>query len=514
MTQTNQLDPTAAAAMLHRNALLGLVDASRAINGELGLTPVLDLIADHAASVLRAEGASILLLDPHRHELVFQTAVGPVGDLVRDVRMHADQGIAGQAIKTRRAVRVDNAEKNRNFFGGIDAKTHRHTTGLLAAPLIHRGKALGVVEVINPLQRSRFSDADLEVLKVFANLAAAAVHNAQAYDRISKENVGLRTAIPEPRAIGESAPMKRVTELCRKVAASNTTVLLQGETGTGKEMAARAIHADSPRHAKPFIAVNCAALPETLLESELFGHEKGAFTGAASRKLGRFELASGGTLFLDEIGELSGSSQTKLLRVLQEREFTRVGGTETITCDVRILAATNRDLKADADTHRFRGDLYYRLSVFPIEMPPLRQRVDDLPLLVEHFLKQVGPDLGITPPQMSDEAMACLMCYDWPGNIRELQNVVERSALLADQVIAPADLPPEIASAKAHTTAVEHASTRSRLADQERSLIIDALQEANWNQSAAARALGITRDHLRYRIKKYNITRPTRDAPR
>jgi len=294
-------------------------------------------------------------------------------------------------------------------------------------------------------------------------------------------------------------------------------VMVTGETGSGKELVARTVHDLSDRSDKPFIALNCAALPESLLDSELFGHEKGAFTGATEQKMGRFELADGGTLFLDELGEMNHATQVKLLRVLQEREFVRVGGTVTITCDVRIVAATNRDLKAESDAGRFRSDLYYRLSVFPIHVPPLRDRVTDLPLLVDHFVNQVIPSLGVDPPRVSDESLAALMRYDSPGNIRELRNVIERSTLLAtDGVIDVEHLPPEIVAAEGPATDVlpDQGGGKatsgdnkggSKLADHERALVENALRENNWNQSAAARQLGISRDNLRYRVKKYGL---------
>jgi transcriptional regulator with GAF, ATPase, and Fis domain len=324
-------------------------------------------------------------------------------------------------------------------------------------------------------------------------------------------------------------------------------VILYGETGTGKELAARAIHDWSPRVDKPFIAINCAALAESLLESELFGHEKGAFTGALSQKPGRFELADGGTLFLDEVGEMSLSTQVKLLRVLQERQFTRVGGTRTVSCDVRLIAATNRDLQAEMDAGRFRADLFFRLNVFPVTLPPLRDRIEDLPALVQHFAQQLAPSLGISLPRVSPEAMARLARYPWPGNVRELRNVIERCSLIAeDSRIQERDLPAEFLRAApyagAPNTAISSVSSHSArpaaqpapavpitpaaaaqpeesragmtdvLADKERSMMIDALRTADWNQSAAARALGISRDNLRYRMAKYQIRKPD-DSP-
>ncbi|MAE60718.1 MAG: Fis family transcriptional regulator [Planctomycetaceae bacterium] len=501
---------------LERGTLMALMDASAAIISELELSEVFQRIAERAAAVIDAEGASVILYDPDNHQLVFHSAVGPQAELLIGQKFSADLGIAGQTIKTRRAIRVDDVTKNRHFFAGIDALTHIHTSGLIAAPLIHSDQVLGVVEVINPKGRDRFTARDGELIQVFANLAAAATASAQAYDRVARDNRGLRESMPSAEVIGQSQVVRHVTELCRKVALSNATVLIYGETGTGKELASNAIHSFSARRDKPFIATNCAALPETLLESELFGHEKGAFTDARDRKLGRFELADGGTIFLDEIGELKPDTQVKLLRVLEEREFVRVGGTQTITCDVRIIAATNRDLTVEMDAGRFRADLYYRLNIFPITVPPLRERLEDLPLLIDHFGRQIAPALGVATPKVSDEAMSCLMGYHWPGNIRELRNVIERCTLLCSEgQIEVGDLPPEVVAASPHQQFDNGggggvALGGSRLADHERALILKALNECNWNQSAAARKLGISRDHLRYRVKKYDLTRPDR----
>jgi transcriptional regulator with GAF, ATPase, and Fis domain len=289
------------------------------------------------------------------------------------------------------------------------------------------------------------------------------------------------------------------------VACSNATVLLLGETGTGKEVTARYIHNRSPRSERAFIGLNCAALTETLLESELFGHEKGAFTGATAQKIGRFELADGGTLFLDEIGDISASTQVKLLRVLEEREFVRVGGVKTVACDVRIIAATNRNLKEAVASGSFREDLFYRLNVFPVEVPPLRQRREDIPPLAEYFTRLASIDVG-RPTRLSDEAIAILTSHAWPGNIRELRNVIERAVLLCEgEEILPMHLPQEIAGAAAEAM---DAQGDSSLWGYERAMIVKALTENDWNQSKAARSLGISRDNLRYRVKKYKIERP------
>ena len=505
------------ASSLDRRTLLGLLDASRAIISVPHLPQVLERVVEQATTVLRAEAASVLLYDSQREELVFRAATGPKGEELVGERFDGKRGIAGQAMRTRRAVQVTDVKQNRNFFEGFDAKTHMQTRCLIAAPMIHLEEVIGVIEVMNPLGRKNFAEGDTELAQVFANLAAAALLSGQVFDQISRENRGFRESSRPPEIVGKSQPMMRVLDLCQRVAPTRSTVLISGETGTGKELVARAIHDLSDRGDKPLIAVNCAALPETLLDSELFGHEKGAFTGATDRKLGRFELADGGTLFLDELGEMNQLTQVKLLRVLQEREFVRVGGTQTIVCDVRILTATNSDLKAQMEAGRFREDLYYRLNVYPLALPSLRDRKDDLPLLIDHFVKLVVPSLGVDPPRISDAAMSFLLRYNWPGNIRELRNIIERCTLLAAGGEITVDLlPPEMighedtkeAAPTSDVVASHGGPSQSKLASHERSLIFQALQDAGWNQSAAARTLGISRDNLRYRMKKYDLKRP------
>ncbi len=403
------------------------------MNASLDLRVTLQSIVQMAATIMEAEASSMLLLDPQRRKLVFLAATGESADDLLGEEFDASLGIAGKVVGTGKPVLVTDVRKDEAFFGGIDAKSNFVTRGLVAAPLIKAGQILGVVEVLNKVGQANFSEQDLELLQVFANLAASGLTNAQTHERLKTEHrVLLDSQTGGSPIVGNSPALREVIELCKRVSASNATVLILGETGSGKELVSRHIHAHSPRRDKPFIAINCAALPETLLESELFGHEKGSFTGAVAQKLGRFELANGGTLFLDEIGEISHSTQIKLLRVLQEREFVRVGGTKTVACDVRIIAATNRDLAKEIKNGRFREDLYYRLNVFPIETPPLRRRREDIPLLAEHFIRLSAQQLNVPAPTVSDEALALLMSYQWPGNIREMQNVIERAVLLSD----------------------------------------------------------------------------------
>src|SRR5262249_31870768 len=372
------------------------------------------------------------------------------------------------------------------------------TRGIIAAPLVYKGEVIGVVEVLNKEGGQAFNEEDLSLLQIFGNLAAHAAHNAQEHETLAREKRALlETVKGQLQIIGSSPALRSVQDLINRVAGSNATVLLLGETGTGKEVTARQIHQLSPRRDKAFIAINCAALPETLLESELFGHEKGSFTGAISQKIGRFELADGGTLFLDEIGDISPNTQVKLLRVLQEREFVRVGGTKTISTDVRIITATNRDLRAAVDGKSFREDLYYRLNVFPIQLPPLRQRREDIPLLVDHFVSLAAVALNCPRPKIGDDTMSHMVAYNWPGNIRDLKNGSERAVPLADGgVVLASHLPREIAGEHGPATADK---TESSLWGYEKAMIVKALRENAWNQSKAARTLGISRDNLRYR---------------
>ncbi len=492
---------------LDRRTLAALVEASATISSSLDLSTTLQAIARAAADVLTAEASSVVLLDRARQKLVFRAAVGIYGSLLLGEEFDANLGIAGRVAQSGIGALVPDVRRHPDFFGGIDAKSSFITRGMLVVPLKVRNEVIGVVEVLNKRGPENFTERDMGILSVFANIAALAASNAQSHESLKRENLGLREgATPEEPIVGSSAALKEVLQLCDRVAATNATVLLLGETGTGKELSARRIHALSPRRAKPFIAINCAALPETLLESELFGHEAGAFTGATSQKLGRFELADKGTLFLDEIGDISASTQVKLLRVLQEREFVRVGGTKTISCDVRIIAATNRNLKKAMEAGEFREDLYYRLNVFPIQLPPLRDRREDIPLLVNHFVERHAKELGWPQPQVSADAMARLCAYRWPGNIREMRNVIERSVLLCDSAEVSADqLPREIAGDLPEQIGD---SVSSQLEGYERAMIVKALEENEWNQVRAAKTLGISRDNLRYRLRKYQIERP------
>jgi DNA-binding NtrC family response regulator len=324
------------------------------------------------------------------------------------------------------------------------------------------------------------------------------------HQQLVEENVSLRQRLEDhyrfENIIAKSSKMQRVIEVIKVVAESNATVLITGESGTGKELVAHAVHSQSHRRNKPFVAVSCAALPESLLESELFGHEKGSFTGAYAQKKGKFEFANGGTLFLDEVGEMSANIQVHLLRVLEEKEFTRVGGNEPIRVDVRVISATNKDLRRAIEKQEFREDLYYRLNVVNIELPPLRERKEDIPLLAEHFLNKFASENKKDVTGFSPEATKLLLGYDWPGNVRELENAVERAVILAkDSLITVADLPQE------NRSLVRLASTGKNLREVEKNHVLNVLRETGGNYSEAARILGITRMTLYNKAREYGF---------
>src|SRR5712692_8798830 len=339
------------------------------------------------------------------------------------------------------------------------------------------------------------------------------VTRALEHGRLERENAALRESL-EARAeiIGDSEPMRRLRELIATAAPTTGRVLIRGENGSGKELVAREIHARSARHERPFVEVNCAAIPEELIESELFGHEKGAFTGALARRRGKFELADGGTLFLDEIGDMSLKTQAKVLRALEEQAFERVGGKDTLRVDVRVIAASNRDLAALIRTGSFREDLYYRLNVIPIEVPALRARKDDIPKLVDHFVALYCAENGKRPKAVSGEALGYFLAYDWPGNVRELRNMVERLVIMApvdviDADDLPAPLRPRDAEPAADDGQRERTLKEAREAF-ERAFILSELRSNEWNMTRTAERLGIERSHLYRKLKAYGISAP------
>jgi transcriptional regulator with GAF, ATPase, and Fis domain len=377
---------------------------------------------------------------------------------------------------------------------------------LLCVPLLIAGRVLGAIYLDSTSATVRFDEDHLQVMTAVAGIASLAFDNVRHWEKLQLENQELRAEIQlEHNMVGGSAAMRKVFDFIRRVAPTDSSVLIQGESGTGKELVARALHRNSSRAEQSFVAINCAAIAETLLESELFGHEKGAFTGATVQKKGKVELAEGGTLFLDEIGELALGLQAKLLRVLQEREFERVGGARPIKLNVRLVAATNRSLPEAVKAGTFRNDLYYRLNVVALNMPALRERREDISILAEHFAAKASRKCGMRLKPFSPEALACLMHYDWPGNVRELENALERALVLgATDSILPDDLPESVLEAGSITTASTD-KYHGSIKDTKKQLILQALQQANGSYIEAAKALGMHPNSLLRLIRTLDL---------
>ena len=400
----------------------------------------------------------------------------------------------------------------------VESLKESQVRSLLCVPLTVFQRVIGCIYLDSDSLSSRLTEEHLQLVTAIAGISAVALENARRLQWLEQENERLTIEISQERSlVGEGARMKEVYQFLKRVAPTESTVLIEGESGTGKELAARALHRNSPRSGKPFVAINCSAIPESLLESDLFGHERGAFTGAASLKRGRLEVADGGVVFLDEIGELAPTLQVKLLRVLQEREFERVGGTQTIKVDIRLIAATNCNLTQAVHDGKFRQDLYYRLAVLKITMPTLRDRRDDIPMLVRHFVQKHAKRCKVKPRPISREALACLQNYDWPGNVRELENAIERALVLgSSDMILPEDLPesllegtppPEMTEAKYHAAVKEL----------KKQLILDAVEQTQGSYADAARILGVHPNYLHRLIRnlglKESLKEMLRDIP-
>ncbi|PKN84426.1 MAG: sigma-54-dependent Fis family transcriptional regulator, partial [Deltaproteobacteria bacterium HGW-Deltaproteobacteria-1] len=374
-------------------------------------------------------------------------------------------------------------------------------------PIMYDGEVVGVLSADKVAREVEDLDKELAMLSAVAELMAKIVH----IRALEEENRRLRKIVgsghaPSMDIIGHSKAMQEVFGLVAQVADSNTTVLITGETGTGKELVARAIHNNSSRKGGPMVQVNCAAIPDTLIESELFGHEKGAFTGALTQRRGRFEEANGGTIFLDEVGELSAAAQVKLLRVLQEKRFQPLGSSRVINVNVRIIAATNRNLEQDILSDRFRADLFYRLNVFPIYLPPLRERGSDVILLADHFLLKYSKEMGKKVKRISTAAIEVFLSHKWPGNVRELENCMERAVLMTKtDLVDCVHLPPSLQIKEREPDRKDRSKLSSVVEAQERTLIVDALTETGGNQTKAAKMLGTTKRIVQYKISKMGI---------
>jgi len=473
--------------------------------------PMLSAMAKHMGLVR----GTITLFNRDTGEISIEAAHGLSASQRRRGRYQLGEGVTGRVVQTGRPAVVRDISEEPLFLDRTGARSgleEKHLS-FICVPIKLADEVIGTLSADCLFTDEDTLEGDLRLLTVIAHMIAQAVRLRQqaleTQQRLREENVRLQQKLKDKfhptNIIGRSKVMQSVYDLIAQVCPSNTTVLIRGESGTGKELVAHAIHYHSLRASKPFIKVNCAALPETVIESELFGHEKGAFTGAVAMRKGRFELAQGGTIFLDEIGDLSPATQVKLLRVLQEKEFERVGGTSTIKCDVRVLAATNRDLEELIQKGRFRQDLYYRLNVFPIHVPPLRERGTDILLLANYFAEKFSKENHKDIKRISTPAIDMLMSYHWPGNVRELENCIERAVLLSsDEVIHGHHLPPTLQTAEASGT-VHKGTLIDTLEALERELIVEALKHSRGNKAKAARTLGITERLMGLRVKKYGV---------
>lgn len=475
------------------------------------IKPVLKIMGEK----LGFQRGIVTLMNRQSEQLQIEASYGLTPEEVRRGKYRSGEGVVGKVIETGQPMIVQDIAKDGQYLGRT--RENRDSipgeTAYLCIPIKIENGTIGTLGV----ERQKLPEIslyeDMRLLSIIGSMIAQAVkvrrRVQEEKERLTKENMRLREELKNKfkpdNIIGNSAAMQEVYDLIYQVSRSEATVLIRGESGTGKELVAHALHYNSPRADKPFIKVNCAALPETVIESELFGHEKGAFTSAVSKRKGRFELAHGGTIFLDEIGDLSPTTQVKLLRVLQEREFERVGGNETIKTDVRIVAATNRPLEELMTTGEFREDLYYRLNVFPIHIPRLADRKSDLILLADFFTEKYSKTIGKTIKRISTPAIELLMSYHWPGNVRELENCIERAVLVSsDGVIHGNHLPPSLQSAESTDTKAR-GTLETAISSLEKEMIIDALKSSKGNMAKAARTLGLTERKMGLRIARYGI---------
>ncbi len=474
---------------------------------EVDLDVLLRAIVDRIVGAVDADRGTLYLVDAQRGELY--SKAGHLPEL-REIRLRLGQGLAGTVASAGQLLNLPAVDGDRRFFKEVDAQTGYRTRSMLVAPVRARGgEIMGVLQVLNA-RKGRFSVADEERLRRLCAEAATAIESTSLYEELrGTERVSGAAPLPERyrynRIIGESAAMRAVYDLVRKAAVTSASVLLRGESGTGKELIARAIHVNGPRGRAPFVKLDCTTIPATLMENELFGHEKGAYTGAESRAIGRCEAADGGTLFIDEIGELPLGLQAKLLRFLQDREFERVGGTRTQTADVRVVAATHRDLEEMVGRGEFRDDLYYRIKVVQIALPSLRERgAADVLRLAAHFLALYRKKHGKPELTLGPDAAARLCAHPWPGNIRELEHCIESAVVLGGGgTIDAAQLSLPTAIRAAEPSAAEFAPRP--LAEIEREHIIGTLRVTGGNRSEAARALGIGRNTLLRKLKAYGL---------
>jgi len=492
-----------------------LYEVSQLIGGTLNCRDVFSDILGTFHARLGMNRGTITLLNPATGKLEISAAHGMSAEEVARGRYLVGEGIIGKVMETGQPAVVPQIEKEPLFLNRTRSRDHieKRDVSFICVPIKSGAFTYGTLSVDRLFSEDVAFEEDVRLLSIIASMIAQGLKiQDMVLDEkreLLTENVSLKEKLKERYSlyniVGTSNKMAEVFRMIERVSETDVTVLIRGESGTGKEVVANAIHFNSRRASQPFVALNCAALPEALVESELFGHEKGAFTGAVDQRIGKFERAHGGTLFLDEIGTLNATAQAKLLRVLQDRTFERIGGRQTLRVDVRIIAATNKDLEKAITEGTFREDLYYRLNVFPIFMPPLRERKTDILLLADHFVEKYSRKHGKDVRRISTPAIDMLVQYHWPGNVRELENCMERAVLLSnDHVIHSTHLPPTLQTGEESGT-LPSLSFEETMRNFERELIIDALKNSRGNMAEAARLLRTTERVVSYSVQKLGI---------
>ncbi|MCL2242874.1 MAG: sigma 54-interacting transcriptional regulator [Treponema sp.] len=468
-------------------------------------------IMESATKLSEAEASCLMLMDKDKQELYFEVALGSKATEVKKYTVKLGEGIAGWVALHNKSLIINDLANDKRHLSNIGEEINYKSKTMMAVPMRIKDKCIGILEVINKISEPGFSQEDLEWLEIFANQATLAVVNAKHIEEANSEIQLLQNQLNTDHGyhtiITKSPAILEKLEMIERVAKTDSSVLLLGESGVGKELFAEQIHLRSKRSKATFIRVNCAALPEGLLESELFGHVKGAFTNAVSNRQGRFEMADNGTIFLDEIGDLPLSLQAKILRVIQERKFEKVGSDSTVSVNVRIIAATNKDLEEQVEKGQFRSDLYYRLNVLPIYIPPLRQRLEDIPELAHFFLGNFMRETKKQFSGFSQDALQVMLSYSWPGNVRELQNCIERACVIGkNKWIGPEDL--FLKSGEMQEEEAMDRNLKIAINVFKGSFIRKVLEENDWNQTEAARALAIQRTYLSRLVKELNIINP------
>jgi Nif-specific regulatory protein len=492
-----------------------LYEITKTLSASLNLRKSLYKVLDILARSMDMERGTVTLVNPVRDEISIEVAHGLSKAAMEKGKYKLGEGITGRVIDTGKAFVVPKISEEPLFLNRTATRksVQEKELSFMCVPIKKGGQVVGALSVDRPYSEHFSLKEGKRILSIVATMVAQHVINLETIqlekEQLRDENRRLKQELTKKfrinNIIGNSNKMREVFQMISQVSRSNATVLIRGESGTGKELTANAIHYNSLRASSPFVKVNCAALPSNLIESELFGHEKGAFTGAIRQKRGKFELANKGTIFLDEIGSIGMDVQVKLLRVLQEKEFERVGGYETIKSDVRIIAATNKNLEQAVDEEMFRSDLYYRLNVFPIYMPPLRERKTDILLLADHFLERYSKENLKDIRRFSTPSIDMLMQYHWPGNVRELENCIERAVLLCEEgVVHSYHLPPTVQTGEESDT-LPGKSLEDAVANLEREMIIDALKTTRGNMAKSAQILETTERKFAYKAKKYGV---------